>query len=103
MGPRKPASAPVDSNTTLAWRSWGRWVMITVDGDGTVADGRKSGLCLRLCEIAGRPIVTAAAGWLGGLALSKAPRDFMSRPPREARAYVLTLLVQMLPLRAVHV
>ena len=46
--------------------------MITVDGDGTVADGRRSGLCLRLCEIAGRPIVTAAAGWLGGLALSKA-------------------------------
>jgi hypothetical protein len=27
--------------------------MITVDGDGTVADGRKSGLCVRLCEIAG--------------------------------------------------
>ena len=44
--------------------------MITVDGDGTVADGRRSGLCLRLCEIAGRPIVTAAPRL--GLALSKA-------------------------------
>ena len=69
-GTKKARERPGGLKHYLSLEILGQVVMITVDGDSTVADSRRSHLSARLCEIAGRPIVTAAPRL--GLALSKA-------------------------------